>query len=189
MSSQNNKKVPIDVHIDALLNGNHQSKTKSFNLKHCHLESSQTMQESPGLKWEWEHYCKLETLISKIREREATRDATDVNNPNNGINAQEIDNDTSEESKDMDLESRKREKHFPAFLDWLRQYDINPDKVEISYKDPSNGFGMVTKVPIKAGDVVFVIPQRIILTSQVAKESKLSKQKLQKKTFHFLQVF
>jgi hypothetical protein len=149
------------------------------------IEASQHLQESAGLKLEWEHYCKLEGLVSKIREREAYRDGTDnkiLNNSNNGLNSNSSSSekegstvnvdDTAKQFMIDDIQRRKDK--FVYFLDWLSQNGVDIDKVEICFKDQVEGFGLKTKVPLNAGDVVFTIPKKTIITSTVARESKLS---------------
>ncbi|XP_035704738.1 actin-histidine N-methyltransferase isoform X2 [Folsomia candida] len=137
-----NKKVPLHVHVEALLN-----------------EASQQM--PVGLNLEWEHYCKLEGLIAKIKEREAYRDG----NLNNSSSIDDV-------KQLMIADNERRKERFPTFFEWLHLNDINPDKVEISYND-AQGFGLKTKVPLDTNDVVFDIPRKAIITSAVARESKL----------------
>lgn len=79
------------------------------------------------------------------------------------------------EGKDLiEWDAERRNAAFPALLEWLKEHSIDPEKVEIYYKDATQGFGLKTKVPLSTGDVVFTIPQKAILTSLVARNSKLS---------------
>lgn len=138
------------------------------------------MHESPGLKLEWDHYCKLEGLISKIQEREAYKDGTDVNGQKKANASESVLPPSNGGQSDGDgkqimiKDMQRRKDNFPAFREWLFQNDINPEKVEITYKDPIQGFGLTTKVPLARSDVVFTIPQKAIITSAIARESKLS---------------
>jgi len=140
-------------------------------------ESSQSLQESPGLKWEWEHYLKLEDLVSKIRERESSRDGSNVKSENGTLSSS---SPVKNESTSKTMDDNRRSQSFPAFVEWLRNNKVNPDKVEISHIGSAVGYGLKTTTPLKSGETVFTIPRSVIITSDVARESKLSEC-----SFHF----
>jgi len=129
-------------------------------------ESSKTMQESVGLQWEWDHFSKLHHLTYQIQEKEAARDSSDC----------------------MDNE-KKRMDAIQPFMDWLEIHDVNTSKLRIRKVGNNSGLGLVTKVPIKAGDEVLLIPEKIMMTTTNARESKLSKRHKHPYSFVFAPSF
>lgn len=94
--------------------------------------------------------------MDQIQTIEAGRDATDSLLSESSLN-----------------HSKTRLTAVEPFMEWLRLQQVDTRSFEIMDME-SSGLGLVTKVSIKAGDQVLVIPEKIMMTTLNAKESKLS---------------
>lgn len=117
-------------------------------------EATEDFEETPQLKWEWEHYLRLSGLIQKIKEREAGRDNQD-------------------KSENVQDEKTRREQDLPEFVSWLQRNEAVFDKVRIG--PVTDGFGMKANSQLKSGEVVFTVPKKIVLSAEKARNSKLCK--------------
>lgn len=123
------------------------------NLCMCIPEATEDFEETPQLKWEWEHYLRLSSLIQKIKEREAGRD--------------------NQDKQDITDENARRRAELPELNQWLQRNLSEFDKVRV---EPVNeGFGLKANVPLKSGDLVFSVPKSIVLSAEKARNSKLCK--------------
>lgn len=123
----------------------------------CIAEATEDFEETPQLKWEWDHYLRLSGLIQKIKEREAARDNQDNIKQENGVAD----------------EKARRAVELPDFVQWLCRNQAEFEKVSVG--PVVDGFGVKTNVPLKSGDLVFTVPKSIVLSAEKARNSKLCK--------------
>jgi len=96
-------------------------------------------------------------LLTQVKEKEAARDSVDA-------------------LQDLTIQSdeKRRKGKIQPFLDWLQINEIDTSKITIEPLG-NMGLGVFTKAPIKSDEMVFVIPEKAMMTTANARNSKLSK--------------
>jgi hypothetical protein len=74
-------------------------------------------------------------------------------------------------------DDKRRRGKIQPFLDWLQLNEIDTSKITVEPLG-GTGLGVITKFPLKCEEVVFVIPEKAMLTTANAKQSKLSETRL-----------
>ena len=98
-------------------------------------------------------------MLIQVKDKEAARDNSDA-------------------LEELTVKDEKRRKgKIQPFLDWLQLNEIDTSKIAIEPMG-STGLGVMTKVPLKSDEVVFVIPEKVMMTTANAKASKLRKREV-----------
>ncbi|CAL8111950.1 unnamed protein product [Orchesella dallaii] len=117
-------------------------------------EATEDFEETPNLKWEWDHYLRLSSLIQKIKERESGRD--------------------NQDKQDAIDENARRASELPEFIQWLQRNRADFKKMSIGPVENDCGFGLKATDSLKSGELAFSVPKSIVMSAEKARSSKLS---------------